>query len=129
MVACFHKEQYNRTIELFEELLRFKVVNPVAFWVAAETFFAQESHEKCMKIAELALSKLNDSVFPRLLYLRARSACLALHLSEATALYNQLIKLCPRVPQYRLQRAMLFEQTGMYDFARQDFAEFARLSP
>ena len=82
-----------------------------------------------MKVCELAINNLDQSIFPRLLYLRARSAYLSLHYSEATVLYNQLIKLCPKIPEYRLQRAMLFEQTGMYDFARQDFVEYSKLVP
>lgn len=109
--------------------MKFKVFNPKAYWVVAETCFLTADYEKCMKLSHLAMCGLPSSLLPRLLYLRARSSYLACFYSEATVLYNQLIKLCPQVAEYRLQRAMLFEKTGLYDFARSDFREYTALQP
>jgi len=56
MVVHFHLEEYTKVLQLFGELIKFKVINPKAYWVAAETYFIKESYEKCMKISELAIA-------------------------------------------------------------------------
>lgn len=80
-------------------------------------------------MCDLAVDTLTESIFPRLLYLKAKCSAETFRYASAIVLYNQLIMLCPKIPEYYLQRALIFEKSQMYDKAKRDFEQFRKLRP
>ena len=111
------------------ELIAFKRFNPRGLWVAAEAAYNLEIYDECNKLAELSMSHIKDNakILPRLVYLKAKSNLQLHNHLEAIVSYNQLITLEPKVPEYYLERSLLFERSNYNEYARKDFQKYKQL--
>lgn len=97
MILHYHSGNYLKVRRHFQEIVTFRMVDPLAYWVAAEAEFSREEAESCLKLTEECMNRLEDRCLPRVLYMKARCYEWMHNYVNSIVCYNQLIKIRPRI--------------------------------
>ena len=103
---------YNGVRRYFKEILGFKKFETKAYWVAAEGEYVLENFERCVKLTDFCMENLDDRYLPRFVYLKAKCYFEMGNFSNSIVCYNQLIRIKPKIAEYYLERAVLYDKLG-----------------